>query len=125
MKVFDFVLGDASQHLKGSMTLPIVEMRQGKHETASHDVESDDVTWPIRIYVRASIEHISGNFVRVHDDYWLTGCVEVDEVTWSNPVLFKMSRERTEKGNLPYSFCHSANLSHCPDLSSRRFPMIG
>lgn len=55
-------------------------MGHGDHETASHDVTHDDVARAIRIYPRASIEQVSSHFVSVHDDYWLTGRVEVDEI---------------------------------------------
>ena len=59
----------------------VIEMGQSKQETAGHDVARDNVTWPIRIYPRASIEQVSSHFVRVHDHYGLTSCVEVDEIT--------------------------------------------
>ena len=59
-------------------------MGQGKKESAGHDVVCDNVMWPIRIYRRASIEQVHGDFVRVEDDDRLTGCVQVDDITWSD-----------------------------------------
>ena len=59
-------------------------MGKSEQETASHDFTRDNVTWPIRIYPRSSIEQVSGHFVRVHDHYVLTSCVEVDEITCSD-----------------------------------------
>jgi hypothetical protein len=59
-------------------------MGQGKQETTGHDVVCDNVMWPIRVHRCASIEQVCGDFVRVEDDDWLAGHVQVDEVTWSD-----------------------------------------
>ena len=72
------------------------------HETASHDVTHDNVTWAIRIYPRASIEQVSSHFVSVHDDDWLTGCIKIDEVTCREgltmtPRQDDSERERTDR----------------------------
>jgi hypothetical protein len=61
-------------------------MGQCEHETTTHDVARYNVLWPIRVYSGASIEQISSYFVRVQDDNWLTGYIEIDEITCSDPV---------------------------------------
>ena len=61
----------------------VTEMGQSEQEAATHDVARYNVTWPIRIYHRASIKQVSGHFVGVYDHYVLTSCVEVDEITCS------------------------------------------
>ena len=58
----------------------VIVMGQCEEETARHDVACDNVTWPIRIYHRASIEQVCSDFVRIEDDDWLTGCIQVDEI---------------------------------------------
>ena len=103
----------------------IAKMGQRKQETASHDIAPDNVTRSIRIYPWASIEQVSSDFLRIEDDYWLTSYIEVNEITWSDPVRFRMGQGRMERENRPYFFRHCANLSHFSDLSSRRLPMIG
>jgi hypothetical protein len=39
--------------------------------------------WPIGIYRCASVEQVCGDFARVEDDDWLTGCIQVDEIAWT------------------------------------------
>ena len=46
-----------------------------------HDVARHHVTGPIRINPGTLIEQLYGNLSRVHDDYWLASCIEVDEIT--------------------------------------------
>jgi hypothetical protein len=58
----------------------ITVMGKGEHETTSHNVACNNVTWPIRIYRCASIEQVCSNSVRVKDNDRLTGRVEVDEI---------------------------------------------
>jgi hypothetical protein len=61
-------------------------MAQREHETTGHDFACDNVAGPIRICPGSSIEEVSSDFVRAEDDYWLTSCVQVDQITWSDAL---------------------------------------
>jgi hypothetical protein len=74
-------------------------MGQYEQETTSHDIASYNVLWPIRVYPGASIEQFSGYFARVQDDNRLTSCIEIDEITFSDPVGFRMNQEGIERTN--------------------------
>jgi len=70
---------------EGNNDLRVIEMGQCEHEATRHDV-AYNALWPIRVYPGASIEQFSSYFVRVQDDNRLTGYIEIDEITCSDPV---------------------------------------
>ena len=84
---------------EGNNDLHVIEMRQCKQEATSHDVARYNVLWPIRVYPGASIEEFSSYFLRVQDDNWLTGYIEIDEITCSDPARFRMNQEGIEGTN--------------------------
>jgi hypothetical protein len=60
-------------------------MRKCEKKTTGHDFARDNEMGPIGIYPSSPIEEVSSDFLGVEDNHWLTGYIQVDEITWSGP----------------------------------------